>query len=230
MNSPANRSGWQGGGSGWRRSGWRGRDRSAEHGFTLVELLVAMAIVAVIGAIALVGLSTVLQQQSVAETRMQRWRDIQFAMQIVTQDLVQIHPRAARDESGQTWKPSFLMGVREPFAIEFSRGGWTNPAGLPRGHLLRVAYDWEATANTLIRLHWPVMDRTLATIPVRTELLTGVEDVRIRLQDRNGQWHQEWPPLDMPARETLVTTPRLVEFSVYLEDFGHIWRTVEIGG
>ena len=162
-----------------------GPERTSIGGFTLVELLVAMAIVAVIGAIALTGLSTVLQQQAIAEERSQRWRDIQFAMHIIAQDLAQVHPRAARDESGETWKPSFLIGVTEQFAVELSRGGWANPAGLPRGHVLRVAYDWEESGNTLlVRFHWPAIDRTLTTPPVRTELLTGVEEMQIRLLDR----------------------------------------------
>ena len=204
--------------------------RSSERGFTLVELLIAMAIVAVIGVIALTGLSTVMQQQAIAEERTQRWRDIQFAMHVIAQDLAQVHPRAARDESGETWEPGFLVGPNEQFAVELSRGGWTNPAGLPRGHVLRVAYDWEIDGNTLVRFHWPSIDRTLTTPPGRTELLTGVDDIRIRLLDRNGQWHQEWPPLELSPPDSLVTPPRLVEFNIYLEDFGHLWRTVEVGG
>ena len=208
----------------------RGPDRISAPGFTLVELVIAMAIVAVIGVIALAGLSTVLQQQAIAEARAERWRDIQFAMHIIAQDLAQVHPRAARDESGETWKASFLAGAGEQFAVEFSRGGWANPAGLPRGHVLRVAYDWEDNDSTLVRFHWPAVDRTFTTPPARTELLTGVDDVQIRLLDRTGEWQREWPPLDMPEPNALVTPPRLVEFSLHLEDYGHLWRTVEVGG
>ena len=199
-------------------------------GFTLIELLVAMAIVAVIGVIALSGLNTVIQQQALAEARTERWRDIQFAMRIIAQDLAQIHPRATRDESGATRIPSLLVGPDQQFAVELSRGGWANPAKLPRGNIMRVAYDWEAADSMLVRFHWPVMDRTLATPPVRTELLTGVDNVEIRLLGRDGQWHVGWPPLNMATPDSLVSRPRLVEFNLYLEDLGHLWRTVEVGG
>ena len=72
-----------------------------QRGFTLVELLVAMAIVAIIGAMALGGLNEVIKQQAVATERTERWRAIQFAMRMIVQDLSQIHPRPMRQEMGE---------------------------------------------------------------------------------------------------------------------------------
>lgn len=204
-----------------------------ERGFTLIELLVAMAIVAVIGVMALGGLNTVIQQQTIAETRAERWREIQFAMRIITQDLAQIHPRPTREEMGEAWLPSVAIGGASGlFALELSRGGWANPVNFPRGNVLRVAYEWEPEDDTLVRFHWPVMDRTLATVPVRRELLTGVQDIQISLLDRSGEWHlAEWPPGNMAGSpDALVTRPRAVEFRLVLEDYGELWRTVETGG
>lgn len=197
-------------------------------GFTLIELLVAMAIVAVIGVIALGGLSEVIRQQTVARERADRWRDIQFAMRIVTQDLAQIHPRPARDELGDGWQPTVLANPNAEFAVELSRGGWANPAGFPRGSVLRVAYDWED--GTLVRFHWPVMDRAPGTPPVRTELLEDVANVELRFMDQAGNWHFDWPPVEMAGPETLVARPRVIEFAIELEDYGRIWRWVETGG
>ncbi len=197
-------------------------------GFTLIELLVAMAIVAVIGIMALSGLSEVIRQQTIAQERSERWREIQFAMRIISQDLAQIHPRPTREELGESWQPSVIVNPSAQFPFEVSRGGWANSVALPRGSVLRVAYDWED--DVLVRFHWSVMDRTLATPPIRTELLTGVEDVEIRLLDRNGEWLLDWPPSTMNGPERLVARPRVVEFGVILEDFGRVWRAVETGG
>ncbi|HEU4617176.1 MAG TPA: type II secretion system minor pseudopilin GspJ [Gammaproteobacteria bacterium] len=201
------------------------RARGRAPGFTLVELLVAMAIVAIIGVMALAGLNSVIKQREIAKERSARWREIQFAMRIVEQDLTQIEPRPTRDESGESYRPCVLANPNAQFALEFSRGGWSNPAGFKRGTVLRVAYDWED--DKLVRFYWPVMDRTLATPPVKTELLTGVEDVQIRFLDAGGQWQLEWPPVGASGPDQLVSRPRAVELSVDLKDFGKITRLVE---
>lgn len=198
-------------------------------GFTLIELLVAMAIVAVIGIMALGGLSEVIRQQTIAQEHADRWRDIQFAMRMVTRDLAQIHPRPMRDELGETWLPSVLVNPNATFALEISRGGWTNPAGFPRGTVLRVAYAWED--GTLVRFHWPVMDRAPGTVPVRTELLEDVANVDVQLLDQSGTWHRnEWPPTGAAGADTLVMRPRVIKFGLELDDFGLVWRDVETGG
>ena len=196
-------------------------------GFTLIEILVAVAIVAVIGVVALGGLSQVIQQQTIARERADRWREIQFAIRIVMQDLTQIHPRPARDELGD-WQPSILASPNAPFALEVSRGGWANPTGFPRGSVLRVAYDWED--GTLVRYHWPVMDRAPGTLPIRTELLENVAAVEIEFLDQGGGVHFDWPPIEMAGPETLVARPRMIRFVLELEDFGRITRLVETGG
>lgn len=197
-------------------------------GFTLLELLVAMAIVAIIGVMALGGLSEVINQQSIAQARAERWREVQFAMRIVAQDLAQIHPRPTREELGESWMPAVLADPSAQFPLELSRGGWTNPGGFPRGTVLRVAYDWQEDA--LFRTYWPVMDRTLSTVPIRTELLSGVDNVEIRFMDTAGEWHLDWPPANTPGPQRQVARPRLIEFAVELEDFGRLWRLMETGG
>jgi len=197
-------------------------------GFTLIELLVVIAILAIISVMALVGLSDVIDKQAVAREHAERWQQIQLAMRLITQDLAQLEPRATREEQGETYMPSLLADPSAQFALEFSRGGWANPAGLPRGTVLRVAYNWEE--DKLIRWHWAVMDRTLSTPPVRAEILDGVTKVEVRFLDTAGEWHLDWPPLERRGPQSLVSRPRAVEFAIELKDLGRVYRLVETSG
>jgi general secretion pathway protein J len=202
--------------------------RRSSGGFTLIELLVAIAILAIIGVMAFVGLNRVIDQQQLARARTERWQNVQLAMRMVVQDLAQLHPRATREELGENYQPSMLADPSAQFALEFSRGGWANPAAQTRGTVLRVAYDWED--DKLIRWHWAVMDRTLSTPPVRNELLDRVTNVEVRFLDTSGEWHLEWPPVDRRGPQSLISRPRAVEFAIELEDFGRVYRLVETTG
>ena len=201
---------------------------ASSRGFTLIELLVVVAILAIISVMALVGLNRIIDNQAAAREQAERWQEIQLAMRLITQDLAQLQPRATREELGETYMPSILADPSAQFALEFSRGGWANPAGLPRGTVLRVAYNWED--DKLIRWHWAVMDRTLSTPPVRAEILDGVEKVEVRFLDTSGEWHLVWPPLDRRGPQGLISRPRAVEFAVELKDLGRVYRLVETSG
>lgn len=197
-------------------------------GFTLLELLVAMAVFAVVGVMAYGGLSTVLKQQQVAENQADRWQDIQFTFRVVSRDLYQVHPRPVRQELGDSYSPAISADARSPYLLEFTRGGWPNPAGSPRSTLQRVAYLLDG--DELVRLQWPVLDRTLATQPLRTVLMDRVDDVQLRFLDTDGQWVDQWPPGAAGAVQPggVDQRPRAVEFTVDTPDYDRIWRLVEV--
>jgi general secretion pathway protein J len=196
-------------------------------GFTLIEVLVAVAIVAIIGVIGLTGLARVINQQEVATVRAERWREIQLAMRMLVQDLSEAHPRVTHDETGAAILESFLADPTHQFGLEFSRGGWSNPTGFPRGTVLRVAYDIED--NTLVRFYWPVVDRTLSTPPGRNELLDGVNDMQVAYIDSEGSETLDWPPL-VNGQVTRGPTerPRAVRITLDIEGLGEVWRVIEV--
>lgn len=196
-------------------------------GFTLIEVLIAVAIVAIIGVIGLTGLTRVIDQQEIAAARAERWREIQLAMRIIVQDLSQAHPRVTRDETGSAILESFVADPTRQFALEFSRGGWSNPTGFPRGTVLRVAYDIED--DLLVRFYWPVTDRTLSTPPGRNEILSGVIEMQVVYIDANGDEWPDWPPL-VNGQVTAGPTerPRAVRIMLDIEGLGAVWRLVEV--
>ncbi len=197
----------------------------SERGFTLLEVLVAMAIFAVISVLAYGGLMVVLDQRALADEQADAWRELQFAVQLLGRDLQQLQPRPVRDEIGDRYVPAFQSRPGSAYALELTRGGWTNPAGLPRATLQRVAYRVEDGA--LQRIYWPVLDRTLNTEPVVTRLIEELEGLELRMLDGQGGWHTQWPPPGLAGDGALYTLPRAVEVAVESPRFGRVWRLLE---
>jgi general secretion pathway protein J len=196
-------------------------------GFTLLELLVAIAIFAVIGAMALGGLNAVVTQQTRAQEQMARLSSLQRAMRLLVNDLGGLQPRFVRDELGTQMERPLISERSGEFAVRLTRGGWSNPVGLNhRGTLQRVQY--RVDDDVLLREYWPVTDHLLGQEPRRQELLTGVESFELAyFLDQETGWQPQWPPLRRSAGNDPVR-PRAVRVRLRLDDYGDIERVVEL--
>ncbi len=169
-------------------------------GFTLVEMIVAVAIFAVLAVLAYAGLDAVLRQRADLQAHYRDLHALQRAYLVMQRDFSQAAPRPVRDELGGPLPA--LRGDPDGHVVALTRAGYPNPAGLRRSQLLRVRYLLQD--QTLRRLQFPVLDRAPTPLPAADVLLRGVHSLRLRYRDASGQWQASWPtaaaaPDSLPA-------------------------------
>jgi general secretion pathway protein J len=198
------------------------------HGFTLLEVLIAIAIFTIVGALAMGGYNELVKQSEIVGVSAARTRAVQSAVQRITQDFEELEPRPVREPLGDTVEPALRADSRTERLADLTRSGWTNPAGVPRSTLQRVSYRLEN--NKLRRDYWVVLDRTLAGEPTSAVLIDKVRSVTLRFMDGNRSWHDQWPPTGYSAADVGRVRPVAVEITLELEDWGKIVRLVEVAG
>ncbi|MFT5011883.1 MAG: general secretion pathway protein J [Patiriisocius sp.] len=159
-------------------------------GFTLLEVLVAMAIFSVIGLGAQQMLRTIIDTHEKTRDQIQGFSELSRAFVILGRDISQTVPRGIRDEYGESLPP--LMLASGPYFIELTRTGWSNPIGSARSNLQRVAYELNAEGE-IERHFWLVLDRAEDSEPISQTVLTGVDDFQIQLLTEKGESTSVWP-------------------------------------
>lgn len=200
--------------------------RAAGRGFTLIEVLVALAVFGILTILAYSTLGQTLSNSEMLNERMERLKAIQRAVRVIDADLMQAAPRPIRDPLTDGTRPAFLSDAGLDFAIELTHLGWNNPAGLPRSNQQRSAYRVED--GELVRYHWNVLDRTLANEPLRAVLLDDVESLTFLFQKPDGEWTPVWPPRSLQDTPNPESRPRAVEVLLTLTIEGEIRRLLEV--
>lgn len=223
--------------------------RERSRGFTLVELMVALAVFAVMSAMAYGGLSSVIEARTQIDRALARMQDLQMTVHRLQSDLGQVAARRVRDEFGDL-RPA--IAAEPSVGLVFTRLGWRNPLDEPRSHLQRVRYRLDEEGN-LVRSHWRVLDRAQDSAPVETVLLENVERVEWRFLDGEREWQDQWPPLafggsasgllqedgtgedegddqDGATPQQEIRLPVAVELRLTTEEYGEIRQLFAIAG
>lgn len=191
-------------------------------GFTLLEMLVAIGIFALVSAIAYGALNQVLRVRAHIEAEREHWRQLALTFLRLEEDLGQFRERGVRSVSGTTL-PAFVLqptdtrALGEP-SLEFTRGGRLLVADDPRSDLQRVA--WRLSDGKLWRLSWAALDRAPGSLPDESPLLEGVESFSVRAWLASG-WGNIYPPLGGGA---VPAAPRGIEVTIALKNRGEYTR------
>ncbi|WP_373084293.1 type II secretion system minor pseudopilin GspJ [Zhongshania sp.] len=167
--------------------------RHWQRGFTLVELLIAVGIMALIGTAGSLLLNSSLNNQAVIEQRQQNLERLALALTIFRHDVEQLTPRIPRDAQGDVLPANIIAAqVGEDSELEFVHAGRRVLPGRGLGSKLeRVRYVKED--EELIRYSAGVADPASNTHWQRQVLLTEVSQFVVELYD-GERWSTFWPP------------------------------------
>jgi general secretion pathway protein J len=204
-------------------------------GFTLIEVMVAMFVAAVMLAIGYSAINQAAKDRVSLETAQARVTEIQRGMRVVAQDFAQVIARTARGtEGGGNIEPALVATGKDNTIITFTRAGWSNPAGVQRPAEQRVRYRF--IDESLVREHWLSVDPGLNIEPRQRVLLTRVKSVELRFLDPvSRNWRTDWPAITASGPvnpdnidQLLRTRPLAIEVTVVLDDWGRVQRVFEI--
>ncbi|WP_237883753.1 type II secretion system protein GspJ [Pseudomonas sp. PGPR40] len=172
-------------------------------GFTLLELVIALAIFALLGLASWGLFDGVIRVQQSTTAHERAFRGLQRAVAVIERDLLHV-----------TEQPVVLQqGV-----LQLQRSHWRNPLDQPRSERQTLTYRLDNGAL------WRESQGEGSQTVQRQKLLTEVRDVSWRLFDAQSGWRSDWPS----GRD--VKAPKAVELQVSVGRFQEIRRVLLLPG
>jgi len=190
----------------------------AMRGFTLLEVLIAMAIFSIVGLASFELLRSVRNIDRVTDRQTEAYQGLVRTLALMDRDFIQLQYREIRDGLGDR---KAAVAVNEGYyPIEFTRQGWNNPLQRARSELQRVAYVVEG--DSLERHVWFVLDRAQDSEPVSQMLMAGVNALPIYLVMPDGD------RVESISGDDLSELPVAIEVTITTDTWGDLIRLYDL--
>jgi len=186
-----------------------------QRGFTLLEVVVAIAIFSLLGLATYQLLDRVMRSDQRIQTQEQQLRHLQRALGLLERDLIQAQRHALKDDHSHS-----QALVSQPQGLRVLRGGWRNPLEFPRSDLLQANHrlsdgEWLRETQGL----------EPGSISQTQSLLSGVELIHLRFIDGQGQAHDSWP-----IGSQALSLPAAVDIALNAPGYPNIRRVILLPG
>ena len=191
-------------------------------GFTLLEIIIALMIFALVATMATIGLRTVIQNQAKLNQATDAVAKLQLGMTILQQDITQMIQRAATDDQGNQ-QPSLQASGNK---LSFTTANNPNPFNTAaRGQLMRVSY--QLSGNALTRTIWPNVDAPPNSKPIVQTLFQHISNLTWHFIDDQKHVLSYWQSNDDP--NVINLPPRAIIMDFDLKHAGHLQRIFALG-
>ncbi len=163
-------------------------------GFTLVEMLTALLIMALLAIAGYRGLNAVLQSRTAVSQETNKWQQLMLLFAQMEQDAAQALHRPIRDRNGNAqpeWLGLATTAGPDDAQLAFTRAGVADE-GEARQTPQRVGYRLDGDTIQLMR--WTALDQPKEPEIHRYPILSGVREFNLRYLTGGGNWLTAWPP------------------------------------
>lgn len=197
--------------------------KSHQKGFTLIEMLLAVAIFMLISIASFQILDTVTKQDALSQDVIEQLHGMERAFFWIERDLLQVSKRQVRVDGEAATDKIFIGGdlilESEGGAITFTHDGWKNPGMiLPRSEIQTVSY--RMIEGNLERSYFNFPDPVTGQEPRVQVLLSDIESLTFEFFSEDG-WGNVW---DKPG------VPSGVKVVIETEAIGEVERWFKLAG
>ena len=202
-------------------------NRQKQKGLTLIEVMVAVAILATIATISYQTLDVAIASKDVVEAKMKELARVDRAWMLLEADLKNVLSYGRKQSLGAGSGgliPPLLIERNGDYAMVVLRGGHPNPLNFPRSELIRVGYRLQD--ETLWRDVWYDLGSVDQEETRQQKIVDGVESIEISvLSDRansfsSGPWLDSWTMDNMSGSKM----PIALRVTIKLEGYEEVSR------
>jgi general secretion pathway protein J len=196
-----------------------------KRGFTLIEILIALFIFAIMATIATVALKRIFADKAILDNHIKQITALQMAVAIIRLDLTQAIDRPIRDQQGNLT----IAFQGSTTSLTFTRTGNINPLGhYTMSNLQRITYNMSSGLQRSIA---PVLDNAPHTKTTSRSLLAGAKNWHISYYNDKMQQFDNWPVPQLASTNTKEKPnplPAAVDIKFTVDNLGDMEMLIPI--
>jgi general secretion pathway protein J len=193
--------------------------RARCHGFTLIEILIALAILGLIAVLGYRAVSSLTESEVQLSAESQRWRELDATFARIESDMRLAQPREVR--AGAAAESAWLAQKDDAgnAMLRIARAG---PEFAPEPGSAGQRIGYRLRNGAIEVMYWPHLDQPSSVVPAVYPLSGGIARFDVAYLDARGGWHDRWPLLGESA------LPRAARITLTLADGNSVERWITL--